>query len=212
MEANVKPKMALCIRRIDAPAAVRAVTHGTHCVPITEEFFSTPVHLSDRAHCETDPSQLQLLPYIVIVERITGKVFCYSRGKGGTEDRLHGKLSVGVGGHVETMPDAGVNLFDHLKADAMRESFEEIGVAPREIAFDCLIYNPTGVNEVHLAVLGIALVDKIEGTEKGVIEKGEFRPVSELVKDDGIWQRLEDWSKAALWRIDALARTGNPIY
>lgn len=211
-----KPKMALCIKLIDAPAEVRRIarngTNATFAVRLTNEFFYTPVLLQDRATCETDPAFLQLLPYIVVQERSTGRVFRYTRGKGGTEERLHEKTSIGIGGHVETLPadlkqlryttmgqDSQL-LFPHLKEDALRECMEEIGVAPDSIEFVSLIYNPTGVNQVHLGILGIATVDGVAALESGVIEEGAFVEPDDLVYADE-YSRLEPWSQAALWFI-----------
>lgn len=196
-------KLALCIHRNNAPASVRGVLAGTHRLPLTEEFFHTPACLQDRDTCETDPQWLQLLPYIVIRERASGKVFRYFRGKGGTEDRLHGRISIGVGGHVEHMPEAGTNLFDHLKADAKRECLEEIGVVPDSIEFVSLVYNPHDVNEVHLGILGVATIDSVAELEAGVIEHGEFVDHVSLLAHD-VYGRLEPWSHAAVWYLSSL--------
>lgn len=210
METVTTPqKVALCIRFIDAPADVRraASVTGTHLLALTEEFFRTGVTLEDRALCETNPELLQLLPYIVIMERGTGRVFRYFRGKGGNEDRLHGKISIGVGGHVEDYPGnikfpVGTmyhsnDLFAHLKEDAERECVEEIGVAPDKIDFMRLMYNNAGVNQVHLGILGLAVVDSVAALEAGVIENGEFVDPHDLLEAE-VFERMEDWSKAAL--------------
>lgn len=57
--------------------------------------------------CETDPSFLQIIPYGFFID-LSGQVLIYTRG--GTkykENRLTGKVSVGLGGHIdETDPDA----------------------------------------------------------------------------------------------------------
>lgn len=57
--------------------------------------------LQDRAVCETDFTRLQPLPYITIFNKTSNKFFTYLRGKGGDEGRLHDKLSIGLGGHIE---------------------------------------------------------------------------------------------------------------
>lgn len=202
MEQQEKPKMALCIRFVDAPSLVRKQCYrgGTALLPLYEEFFSTPVALYDRKHCETDENLLQLLPYIVVRNR-NGHVLRYFRGKGGTEDRLHSKISIGLGGHIETVPNAG-NLFDHCKADAMRELEEEIGVRPDKIEFVRLVFNPTGVNRVHLGILGVAIIDTDALTlETGVIEDAEFVDPKILTNSQD-YNRCEEWSKAALWYIE----------
>ena len=53
----------------------------------------------ERAHAERDPSLKQPIPYCVVIQ--DGKVLLLTRSKKGGEARLHDKLSIGVGGHVE---------------------------------------------------------------------------------------------------------------
>lgn len=206
-------KIALCIKSIDAPASVIGIITGTHLIDLTEEFFYTPTELVSRDICEHSLKWLQLLPYIVLKDE-DGRVFRYFRGKGGTEDRLHGKISIGVGGHVETEPEhqqlgfaaSQGSLFSHLKLDACREILEETGIAvdPRDIEFVKLVYNPAGVNAYHLGILGVAKVSKAAflALEHGVIEKGEFvDPVNDLLAEPDAFNRCEDWTQGALWYL-----------
>lgn len=203
-------KVALCIRNADAPADVRGVLLGTHLLDLTEEFFATPVVLQYRETCETDPNWLQLLPYVVLLDE-NGKVFRYFRGQGGAEARLHNAISIGLGGHVETMPGQDTPgftygadaLFQHLKQDAIREIQEEVGIdlSAGDIQFVKLVYNPSGVNEVHLGILGIARVamgGRAElAQEEGVILDGGFVDPLELLAGAD-FERCEPWSQAAL--------------
>lgn len=53
-----------------------------------------------REAAEKNPAVLQLLPYMVIRDR-KGRIFTYQRTKGIGEDRLLGKKSIGVGGHID---------------------------------------------------------------------------------------------------------------
>jgi predicted NUDIX family phosphoesterase len=53
----------------------------------------------EREHAERDASLKQPIPYCVVVQ--DGKVLLLTRSKKGGEARLHNKLSIGVGGHVE---------------------------------------------------------------------------------------------------------------
>ena len=52
----------------------------------------------DRGAAEEDPTHKQIIPYCVF--RHGDRVLHYTRGKAGGESRLHAKISVGVGGHV----------------------------------------------------------------------------------------------------------------
>ena len=141
-------KMALCITRQDLVDLNRILRYpelqGLMLADAPEEFLRLATSLQDRATCETDPSLLQLLPYVLIQRADTGQYFVYCRGKGGNEERLHGNLSVGVGGHVDTeSPDDEAkfglyadDLLNHLESEALREVTEELGVkflTPEEI-------------------------------------------------------------------------------
>src|SRR5450432_1186674 len=57
-----------------------------------------------RSEVETDPSWLQLIPYVVLQHH--GRIFHYTRGKSGGEQRLHAKRSIGIGGHINPVDTA----------------------------------------------------------------------------------------------------------
>ena len=56
-----------------------------------------------RSLAEEDPSFKQLIPYAIIMSG--GQVFKYRRGVKGGESRLHGLISVGVGGHISAVDE-----------------------------------------------------------------------------------------------------------
>jgi predicted NUDIX family phosphoesterase len=99
-------KMALCIKREELVTLNKLLQHpelkGLMLAELPAGFFRLKTSLEDRATCETDPSLLQLLPYVLIHREDTEQYFVYCRGKGGEEARLHGNLSLGIGGHVDT--------------------------------------------------------------------------------------------------------------
>src|SRR2546427_10077427 len=51
-----------------------------------------------RAGVEEDPSFKQIIPYLLVRHR--GRLFLVQRSTEGGETRLHGKYSIGVGGHI----------------------------------------------------------------------------------------------------------------
>lgn len=61
---------------------------------------TAPFKLADRAHCETNPTYLQIIPYIILMSE-DNEVFIYERGQKGNEERLHHLFSMGLGGHIE---------------------------------------------------------------------------------------------------------------
>jgi ADP-ribose pyrophosphatase YjhB (NUDIX family) len=125
-------------------------------------------------------------------------VFVYYRGAAGGEDRLKGKLSIGVGGHVDIVPVAPTTLASCIEYEAKREIMEEIGLEPLSYEVSRIIYNPEdAVGRVHLGLLGFALVEGDVVQEEGQIEKGEWVPVV-LLKSPEYYDRLEPWSKMAV--------------
>lgn len=80
--------------------AANAAVQGFRRVP--EEFVKWLVGRGvymPRDAMEQDPSYKQLIPYVVITDHAEN-VFVYTRTKKQGEQRLHGRRSLGVGGHI----------------------------------------------------------------------------------------------------------------
>ncbi len=112
-----------------------------------------------RGAMESDPSFKQLIPY-VILEYFNGselQLFCYTRGSGQGEKRLHAKKSIGIGGHIslEDVGGAAQGSHDPYRRGMRRELEEEVIMETpyRESLFG-LIYDPsTEVGQVHLGIV-----------------------------------------------------------
>lgn len=118
-----------------------------------------------RDEVEQDVSFKQIIPYVTLAY-FTGAgslLFAYSRGKGGAESRLHAKLSLGLGGHVEEsdMGDS-LDLFG-LTLALQRELDEELvfekseygmpsfhGLINDDSLYDYKPSDPVPVGMVHL--------------------------------------------------------------
>ena len=96
-----------------------------------------------RGDMEEDPSYKQLIGYALLKDSKTKEVLVYRRLTGGGEARLHGKASVGIGGHMN----------------------EEVGVS-EEYALENLHFiglindDKTEVGQVHIGVVYECEVDK----------------------------------------------------
>lgn len=206
-------KAALCINTADAPLCYTelAKTVGVIAVPLrpvpgrfvdeTNDLFARTPFMADRATCEDDLSKLQLLPYGVLWDKEADKVFMYTRGKAGAENKLHDRLSIGLGGHVDRMPEAGESLEDTLTDELLRELTEEVGLVidPEQIVFTHMMAADLPVDKVHMGLLSVIEIQGISNltAEEGVIEKGSFVKVDELF-NESVYSRLENWSKLAL--------------
>src|SRR5690606_19791390 len=77
--------------------------------------------LHRRGDAERDPDYKQPIPYCVLTRKGERglEVFAYERLSGGGEARLHGKASIGVGGHMNLVPDVEAPA-DVILAEALR--------------------------------------------------------------------------------------------
>jgi predicted NUDIX family phosphoesterase len=201
LPAQTWVRPALCIDRADAPYNYLANKTRPRAITLHQSFWATPVYLAEREDCETDETTLQLLPYIVLVDA-TDRLFCYSRGKGGAEARLHGALSIGLGGHVDAEPPFGQGLESWLKDEARRELEEEVGmfkILNDDLNMVALISDPTNaVGRVHMGILTTLGAHATELTlETGVIESAQWLTLDQL-QQPAIYSRLEGWSQAAV--------------
>jgi predicted NUDIX family phosphoesterase len=212
-------KIALTIKRQDLFDLNRITNMptltGTMAADMPDGFFSMTTTMSDRAVCETDPSLLQLLPYCTITDRQNNKLFVYSRGKGGEEARLHGNLSIGVGGHIDTdlserpvhgheLAEATANL---MATELIREVEEEVGYKSpvyENWLTSTLIYDDTNpVGQVHLGILAeldVSSPDDLGPTEVGIIEGSQWMSLDELLAP-AVFDRLENWSKIVVLEL-----------
>jgi len=157
---------------------------------------SEHVSYRPRGEMETDPSFKQLIPYVIF--RYTDSdgqvcIFHYTRGKGQGEQRLHAKVSIGVGGHISTLDQhqEGANTY---ASGMQRELDEEVNIDTQYKASTVGLINDdeTDVGKVHLGVVHIFDVaePRVTSNEDDLLQAG-FVPVDELRKS---LDRMETWS------------------
>jgi predicted NUDIX family phosphoesterase len=195
-------KLALCMKAFNAHPAIQEIRNVqarallTNTEVILSVLNQTDIDMQDRATCETDSNYLQFIPYIACTTP-DGRIFNYSRGSGSGEERLKSKLSVGLGGHVDSLPAKGTSLGDHLLEEATRELQEEIGIVvnPDHLKIvGILVDATTPVDIVHVGILCVYEMtgDEDMTAEADVIEKGEFSKIADVAYQ---MSRLENWSK-----------------
>jgi len=159
----------------------------------------------DRAEAEEDPGHKQLIPYCVF--RCGGRILCYRRGKSGGESRLHAKLSVGVGGHVNPVDmDGGKTGADAYHAAVAREIEEELELPEhgphRIIGLINDESNPVG--QVHLGVVHLVdLPNECVGAREAALADLRFAGLDEL--GGPLFERLETWSQFCVRHLEQLA-------
>ena len=152
-----------------------------------------------RPEMEKDPSFKQLIPYLIIEYILDGEpqLFCYVRGSGQGESRLHAKWSIGVGGHI-SQEDADTASGDAYREGLNRELAEELVL---ETAFDescvgMINDDESEVGRVHLGVVHRLRVETSDvRAREAEIEAAGFRSLSELHEN---LDRMETWSRICL--------------
>lgn len=143
----------------------------------------------DRDLAEDDPGFKQLIPYVVVNDGST--VLLTHRTDAGGDARLHGRASIGIGGHLNPV-DQGE---DALMAGLRREWTEEVEAAwiPEFTLVGLLNDDTNPVGAVHLGV-----VFRVDAGGRSVTVRehhklvGEFADASRLADS---WDRLETWSR-----------------
>lgn len=143
----------------------------------------------DRSIAEMDPTHKQLIPYVVV--RDGSRVFLMHRTDAGGDARLHGKASIGVGGHLNPVDDGD----DPLMAGLRREWDEELA-AEWEPEFTLVGLLNDDTNRVGAVHLGVVFSVEADGRPVDVREHdklvGGFADADEI---RAAWSRLETWSQ-----------------
>ncbi len=149
-----------------------------------------------RLQVEDDPTWKQIITYVIF--RSGDLAFAYTRGKAGTEARLHRLRSLGVGGHVDEADADGRGTLEAYEVAVARELAEEVVVAsPGRIRRVGLINDDsTAVGRVHLGVVHLFDLDRpdVRAREDGLAEAG-FVPIASL---SGLRDRFETWSQICI--------------
>lgn len=147
----------------------------------------------DRPAAEENPSYKQIIPYVVLTQK--GRVFTTRRLNKGGESRLHGKLSIGIGGHINPVDETDRRSV--LMKGLERELEEEVYIQHRgELVPQGFINDDgNGVGAVHL---GLCFSMEVEG-EVSVKEteklSGAWMSLQELKEE---YHNMETWSQIAL--------------
>jgi predicted NUDIX family phosphoesterase len=147
-----------------AANAVPSTFQQTQFRPLSESDLLSTIRqaglwIGPRSALEESPAYRQVIPYVLLAVR--GKIIRYTRTSAGLESRLHGRVSVGIGGHVDLsdliITDNEIDLSATLLKAAEREVREEIGLvkwlARKWIGL--VIDNSSAVGRVHIGVVAI---------------------------------------------------------
>lgn len=156
----------------------------------------------ERRAAETDPGLKQIIPYCLVIRPAGREIFVMRRLQTQGEARLHGKRSVGVGGHINPVDlEPGEDVIEKGRERELAEEVELSGVE-RRVLLGILNDDGNPVGAVHFGlVFGLVLAP---GGQARVREahamEGAFQPLEEALevcKNLGIF---ESWSEAVLRR------------
>jgi predicted NUDIX family phosphoesterase len=207
----MKPEFILCIHAsaIKTPENIgdRIMMHRVDNAiqPLPNQLMM----IGQREMLENSPAFRQILPYTIFMK--DGQVLCMQRTSKGGESKLHGKKSIGLGGHIDA-PDIVYDFNGALDQPATylrtvaRELAEELTYDGQPVSlgsarpeFTHFLIGNKGVNQVHLGMLNIVhLGDQIDGSKFGTKDAGltclGMKDPAELVDDE----LMEDWSAEVL--------------
>lgn len=141
-----------------------------------------------RWEAESDSEFKQVIPYVIVEHRPTGRIYMTTRIGG--DERLLGQNSIGLGGHM----DEGESMLDTL----FRELEEEVGLHREDIAditlCGFLSSTLTEVDRVHLGLIYHAFTDRedISCLEKDKL-MGDWFTVEQL-QEARKAGHMESWS------------------
>jgi len=149
-----------------------------------------------RPILEDDVHFRQIIPYIILQK--DDQVVQYTRTSSGGEERLHGRISIGLGGHIDLADmrtDAGrVSLRATVEVAAQREVQEELGsteIIQKEWT-GLLVEHDTDVGRVHIGLVGTwTLSEWPVGEVEHAIGDVKFSSIDELLLEQ---DRMETWS------------------
>jgi predicted NUDIX family phosphoesterase len=157
------------------------------------EFILGNHSFRSRAIVEEDPSFKQIIPYVVIKHQ--DQYLLARRTNRQTESRLHGKYSLGIGGHINDLEKPGV-AEDVIQAGLERELNEEVELLGTRVSLrlaGIISDDSTPVGTVHLGLVFILQTDSprfsIRETE---LMTAEWAPIETLRER---FTLLESWSQ-----------------
>lgn len=177
-----------------------------------QNFFSSPTNAEfidsyldeygiylDRPYAETDPDFLQIIPYVVVHNN--NEVFAYTRLKKGAESRLHSKVSIGIGGHVQQVHGKSPvnNYLETISIELNEElNIENSNTLQIQGPFIYIFDDTNEVGKVHLGLLFTCDVGsrKVSVKETEKIE-GKMYSITEL----NTLSNFENWSVIAIEQL-----------
>ncbi len=168
----------------------------------------------EREYAERTPELKQVIPYSIVVRQGSDgacEVLCLRRTRAGGEARLHDKLSIGVGGHVNPVDmqvtDPSDSPADPIAAATQREvAEEELSIEGTFVVHRVGLLNDDSnpVGAVHVGLVQVIAVDGPVAIREVDQLEGSFVSVAELNRLAATGANFETWSSLLLAHLDHL--------
>ena len=181
----------------------------------------------EREYAERTPALKQVIPYSLVIRQGDGgtpEVLCLRRTKAGGEARLHDKLSIGVGGHINPEDMQGASSGASSDSPSQGYSQERDGsdpiaaatrreVAEEELSIDgpytvhrvgLLNDDSNAVGAVHVGLVQVIAVKGPVAIREVDQLEGSFVSVAELQRLAATGANFETWSSLLLTDLDHL--------
>ncbi|OGR06484.1 MAG: hypothetical protein A2511_10830 [Deltaproteobacteria bacterium RIFOXYD12_FULL_50_9] len=189
-----------CIQRSDLEKVFGSpLPTGSLSDPPLAKVLALPHHFLPRTEAESNPAYKQIIPYQLFLRH--NRLFVFQRGQGVGESRLAGKLSIGIGGHInqEDSKTGGFTTAEYTAA-LLRERDEEL-ICPRIISSKFLGWinaEKTAVDKVHLGAVHLCRIPVAENIRLRGDE--DLHAIGWLLPGDILFARrdYEKWSELAV--------------
>lgn len=176
------------------------------------DYILTNYSFRSRATVEEDPSFKQIIPYVVIRHR--DRFLITKRTERQTERRLHGKYSLGIGGHINDT-ERCTDSTDVIHAGLERELAEEIEILGKRSSLDLvgvICDETTEVSRVHLGLVFVLETDSdLYAVRELELMTAEWATTDELRTK---FAQMETWSQIVFEHVIARtadSRIGEPL-
>jgi predicted NUDIX family phosphoesterase len=154
----------------------------------------------ERREAETEPSWKQCIPYCLLTHQ--DQILLLERLPAQTETRLHGLLSIGIGGHINPCDLEGPShlIENSAHREIQEEARVELADPPQFLGF--VNDDGTEVGAVHLGIVLTCRAKtppRVKETEK---MQGRLEPLVKVKKMCDSSPLFETWSSAILASLD----------
>lgn len=158
---------------------------------ILQKIVEDKVVFMPRERAEVAPEFKQIIPYLVF--NFNKTLFLTRRRESSSEQRLAGKFSLGIGGHLRKNDLVQENIFGW----AQREFLEEVDfkglVKPNLIGL--INDESNSVGQVHTGIFWLVKVDNPQIQVKEELACGTLATVRECLS---VYQNMESWSQLVI--------------